>query len=157
VTNYRSPGGAPYRQCQVEIDGLLHPAIARHGTHPTSQGHFIFADFDVVSGLTGVGAHWLARENAFDAPALLQSVVEFLAVLVGGDTSLPPRWHTPVGLLAREWMQREFPFGNLNCGLAHSIPGPLALLSWVHANGMQVAGLQAAIERAAPWAGYKSM
>jgi hypothetical protein len=48
-------------------------------------------------------------------------------------------------------MQKAYPEGNLNCGLAHGIPGPLALLALAHEAGIVVDGLSEAVESLATW------
>jgi hypothetical protein len=44
-----------------------------------------------------------------------------------------------------------YPYGNLNCGLAHGIPGPLALMALALSRGTTVPGLEEAIDRLADW------
>jgi hypothetical protein len=44
-----------------------------------------------------------------------------------------------------------YPHGNLNCGLAHGIPGPLALMALALSIGTAVPGLEEAIDRSADW------
>ena len=48
-------------------------------------------------------------------------------------------------------MAKFFPEGNLNCGLAHGIPGPLAAMALAFESGVDVDGLAEAIERTAEW------
>jgi hypothetical protein len=48
-------------------------------------------------------------------------------------------------------MRDAYPFGNHNCGLAHGLPGPLALLSIAMREGVTVDGTAAAVETAARW------
>jgi hypothetical protein len=63
----------------------------------------------------------------------------------------PPRWHTPGKWIGDEQSLELYPHGWLNCGLAHGIPGPLALLSLAHVNGISVANLPQAVARTADW------
>jgi hypothetical protein len=44
-----------------------------------------------------------------------------------------------------------FPGGYINCGLAHGIPGILAVLALAHRQGIRVDGLAEGIKRAADW------
>ena len=150
ATRYLSRGGSRYRNAQAEIDAALHPAVLRCCERLKSQEHLTCADFDLISGLTGVGAYLLTRRDDPNAQVVLQSVTAFLVALLG-DPCTPPRWHTPHFLIAGDSMRREFPQGNLNCGLAHGVPGPLALLSLAYENGLRMPGLENAIERAADW------
>jgi hypothetical protein len=43
------------------------------------------------------------------------------------------------------------PNGDLNCGLAHGVPGPLALMSLALLQGVEVSGMRAAIGATADW------
>jgi hypothetical protein len=50
-----------------------------------------------------------------------------------------------------EIMVRLYPNGNLNCGLAHGIPGPLGLMALALRSGVEVNGLKESIDRIANW------
>src|SRR5262249_44410038 len=86
-------------------------------------------------------------------PGELVALRAVLAALAGlaAESDGPPRWHTPPAVLADEGMARESPHGNLNCGLAHGIPGPLALLALAQRAGTVLPGQMAAVERIAGW------
>lgn len=150
ATHYLSRGGMRYRNAQAEIDAVLYPAVARRCEVLKPQEHFGCEDFDLISGLTGIGAYLFTRQDAPDAQIAFRSVIEFLVALLG-DARTPPRWHTPNFLIGSKSMRREFPEGNLNCGLAHGVPGLLALLSLAYESGRRVSGLEDAIEIAARW------
>jgi hypothetical protein len=101
-------------------------------------------EFDVVSGLAGVGA-CLLRQRAVSLEPILAA---FVRVTRSGD---PARaWHTSRALL-EESERAMFPDGYVNCGLAHGIPGPLALLALAEREGVRVDGARGAIERLAGW------
>jgi hypothetical protein len=104
-------------------------------------------EFDVISGLTGVGAYLLARRSEHTA---LITMLRCLVDLVLDDAS-PPRWYTPADFLGDDDQRRRYPNGNFNCGLAHGLPGPLALLSLAASEGVQVARLGEAVNEAARW------
>jgi hypothetical protein len=82
--------------------------------------------------------------------AALSIVVESLIEITNEEDTLP-RWHTPASLLWDAEMRAIYPHGNLNCGLAHGIPGPLALLSLELQAGSSVPGLSQAIARIVDW------
>ncbi len=48
-------------------------------------------------------------------------------------------------------MAEHYPEGNLNCGLAHGIPGPLAVMALGLEAGLPVEGLKDAVIRTARW------
>lgn len=150
ATRYLARGGTRYRNAQAEIDAALHPAISRRCGFLKSQEQFACSDFDAISGFAGIAAYLLTRQDDPGAQTILLEVVEFLVALLGDDRK-PPRWYTPSHLIAGESMQRGFPEGNLNCGLAHGVPGPLAVLSLAYECGVRLPRLEDAIERAACW------
>jgi lantibiotic biosynthesis protein len=107
--------------------------------------------FDVISGLSGVGAYLLCRREHHEAAAALRAVLHALVALTGQEGGIP-RWHTPAHLIGdEEVMLRLYPNGNLNCGLAHGIPGPLGLMALAVRSGVEVDGLKEAIDRVANW------
>jgi len=113
------------------------------------RGGVAVGEYDLISGLTGIGAYLLARRHDPAVEKVLQAVVTSLVVLSGEDAGVP-RWHSPAQLLD-EYMLQSYPNGNLNCGLAHGIPGPLGLLALAHRAGVVVEGLAEAIYRIASW------
>lgn len=103
-------------------------------------------DWDLISGLTGIGVHLLAR------PAARPALEQILATLVGlgRDDGGGPRWVTPTEHVG-ENLRAATPGGNLNCGLAHGVAGPLALMSLALLAGVEVPGQVEATRRAAAW------
>ncbi len=145
-----SRGGARYTRLLKSLDdAICLRAIAAaksiHGMRGVS-----FAAFDAISGLSGIGAYLLCRRDHPGKAMALVSVIEALVELLSVDDGLP-RWYTPADLLGDEKAQEYYPHGNLNLGLAHGIPGPLALLSLAHAAGVAVPGLPEAIANTADW------
>jgi lantibiotic modifying enzyme len=106
-----------------------------------------FRAFDIITGAAGVGAYLLSRKDE----AALRAVLTGLVALCGEDNGFP-RWHTPSSAMALGTpMAEEFPEGVFNCGLAHGVPGPMALLALAEQAGISVAGQREAIERVAYW------
>jgi hypothetical protein len=106
-------------------------------------------EFDLVSGLAGVGAYLLLRRAEPQVAPALRVVLEGLVELTGADAH-GPHWRTPPAVLGAAERARH-PHGQLNCGLAHGIPGPLAVLSLALRDGVEVPGLQPAVARTADW------
>jgi hypothetical protein len=79
----------------------------------------------------------------------LRAVLGSLVELTGSDED-GPRWRTRPGQLSPEERAR-YPNGYLNCGLAHGIPGPLAVLSLALRDGTDLPGLPDAVARTAAW------
>lgn len=144
-----SRGGARYRRALTSIEASLHPAaIARAERLRGLPAGMSVGEFDGISGLAGTGAALLARgrhgQNA------LMTILRALAELAGGGGAVP-RWYTPAGEMADEAMASMYPDGNLNCGLAHGIPGPLAMMSLARLEGLEVPGMGEAIAKVAEW------
>ena len=109
--------------------------------------------FDLISGLSGVGAYLLCRREHQPTVAALRTVLRGLVALTREEDGVP-YWHTPAHLMSdEEIMLRLYPNGNLNCGLAHGIPGPLGLMALALHSGVEVDGLKEAIDQAANWLG----
>ncbi|QBI56127.1 lanthionine synthetase C family protein [Streptomonospora litoralis] len=98
------------------------------------------AEFDLIRGLTGLGALLLARSEA--AP-LLKDVLVYLVSLsrpVRTEEREMPGWWSDVGPSGE-----ELDGGHGNNGVAHGIAGPLALLSLAARHGVQVPDQREAI------------
>ncbi|MEW2445682.1 lanthionine synthetase C family protein [Micromonospora marina] len=124
----------------MTVDRLdqAHARIDRGGLPATTE-------FDLITGLTGIGALLLRRDPR---GRLLR---EILAYLVRLTAPLPyrgemlPGWWTD--LSPRNRVTPDFPLGHGNLGMAHGITGPLALLSLAARSGAVVDGQAAAIRR----------
>lgn len=102
-------------------------------------------EFDLISGMTGLGAYLLHRHPG---GALLSDVLTYLVRLTEPldttDGRLPGWWSSdgPNGQPSPQW-----PGGHGNLGLAHGIAGPLALLSTAMRRRITVPGQADAIDR----------
>lgn len=109
-------------------------------------------EFDLISGLTGLGLYLLHRHGDCQ---LLRDVLAYLVRLTrplrhdGYDGETVPGWWTGNGPQDRP--SPRWPGGHGNLGLAHGITGPLALLSTAMRHGITVAGHQDAIGRICSW------
>jgi lantibiotic modifying enzyme len=90
--------------------------------------------YDLIGGLVGIGVYALERLPHPSGAALLAQVVTRLAeqavVLPNGIT-----WFTPAVLLPAQQRQ-QFPNGYYNLGVAHGVPGVIALLGRAVAAGV---------------------
>lgn len=108
---------------------------------------------DATSGLAGVGRYLLHRASAAGAGAdVLRDVLTGLVTLkdpvtVGG-VEVPGWWYDAT---TKTRVDDSFELGQLNFGLAHGVPGPLALLSLAWSAGFRVPGQDEAIETMADW------
>jgi lantibiotic biosynthesis protein len=146
-----SRGGTRYQRLLGSVDEALLPQVAAQAGRVLSAADgMTTGEFDVISGLAGVGAYLLCRRERDAAGAALDITLRALVALVG-ETAGRPRWWTPPTLMGNEGMAAQYPHGNLNCGLAHGLPGPLATMSLALLSGVTVPGLGEAVEGAASW------
>jgi hypothetical protein len=141
-----------YRRLLASIDNALIPRVVgqAEGLIRADGDGMSVSEFDVISGCAGAGAYLLSRRDDARAVAALEATLRAIGVLAGG-TGQRPRWWTPAHLLFDEETAAIYPHGNLNCGLAHGIPGPLALLALAFSQGIRVSGMEEAAERVAVW------
>jgi hypothetical protein len=147
-----SRGGTRYQRLLATLDHALLGQIAEQTDNlarVTTKG-VAFGEFDAVSGLAGVGAYLLKRAGNPAAAQALRALLRSLVALARDDAGLP-RWWTPAHLMGNEETAALYPYGNLNCGLAHGIPGPLALMALALSNEIRVEGLQEAVDGLAEW------
>jgi lantibiotic modifying enzyme len=141
-----SRDGKRYRRLLSSVHDELYPQILELTTelyhHRAGLG---VGQFDVVSGLAGIGANLLKHDPNGQLPRVLACLV-----WLSGETDGVPRWATPANLMEAEIRDR-FPTGSLNCGLAHGIPGPLAVLALATLSGYEVEGQVEAMRRMATW------
>ncbi len=150
AAGYLSQQGTRYRRLLATLDEALFPQAITQATNLARQRQGVaVSQYDLISGLAGMGSYLLTRQDESAAQAALQEVVASLVALAGDEAGLP-HWHSPASLLD-EYMVQSYPNGNLNCGLAHGIPGPLAVLALAYRAGVAVPGLPAAIDRIAAW------
>ncbi|MDX2822301.1 lanthionine synthetase C family protein [Streptomyces ipomoeae] len=108
-----------------------------------------FAEYDLLHGLTGLGAHLLQHAAANDA---LQRVLTYLVRLTKplrvDDETLPGWWvfHDP-----QVKQSDAFRGGHGNFGIAHGIAGPLALLAQARRRGVTVDGHDEALHMISTW------
>lgn len=107
------------------IDGALWTFLAR-----TPRTH----EFDLISGLTGMGMYALGRLPRPEAQRCLESVIGQLSEAAerGRDGIT---WFTPPDLVPPS-QRREAPRGYYNLGVAHGVPGVIALLAAATAAGV---------------------
>jgi lantibiotic biosynthesis protein len=146
---YLSREETRYRRLLATLDAALFAQLARTTSQNVRHGVDV-TTFDLISGFAGIGRYLLLRAREPAHRAALEAVLRALVALLDEEDGLP-HWHTPARFLTDRATQEKYPGGNLNCGLAHGIPGPLALLSLAASEGVVVDGQHDAIGRAADW------
>ncbi|MDQ0933384.1 lanthionine synthetase C family protein [Streptomyces turgidiscabies] len=152
VTYVLHAAGHPaYRPALDHLDNILAPLVRTRladahrridaGNPPRMQ------EYDLISGLTGLGALLLHRGTH---PELLDDVLRYLAQLLQQPVTVNgeevPGWWTsdsPSGRPDAAW-----PTGHGNFGMAHGVAGPVALLALSTRAGHTVAGHHQALTQA---------
>ncbi|WP_046776904.1 lanthionine synthetase C family protein [Streptomyces yangpuensis] len=149
TTSYLAHGGQRYRDLLGDIDDSLYTRIPRRLPAVTGEGLAV-GTFDLVSGWTGVAAYLHSRPTGPARDRALHTVLAWLVDLSRAVEGVPA-WHTPHALIADESIRDRYRTAVANCGLAHGITGPLAMLALAHADGPIRAGHTEAIRRTASW------
>ena len=144
-----SGDGTRYRRLLATVDQALVARIPALTATARAPGGLAVRELDLISGLSGIGAYLLLRPEAPGVAGALREVLGSLVARTGSD-GWGPRWRTPPDRLSPEERSR-YPGGYLNCGLAHGIPGPLAVLSLALRAGVDLPGLPDAVARTAAW------
>lgn len=106
----------------------------------------LMAEFDLIRGLTGLGAIHLKTRP--DDP-ITADVLAYLVRLTEPTDRAQPGWWTPVS--PNGAVHPDFPGGHGNAGMAHGISAALVLLSQAMRAGITVAGHAEAIGRIYAW------
>lgn len=146
-----SRNGTRYRRLLATLDNaIVGRTFALAGSlHRRRSGLGVY-EFDVISGLSGVAAYLLCRTNEPGVTDALHASIDALMSMLDEGEGVPI-WHTPSALLWDDEEKATYPYGNLNCGLAHGIPGPLAVLSLAVRAGFSTPGLPETITRIVDW------
>ena len=145
-----SRNGSRYQRLLDALDASLSGRALAEARKLVGRHGMAVSEFDLISGLAGVGAYLLCRGASLATDPALRAILEGLVALTETSGGVP-HWYTPSELLADESMVSVYPAGNLNCGLAHGIPGPLAFMALALESGAEVDGLEAAVQRTADW------
>ncbi|GAA2094761.1 lanthionine synthetase C family protein [Streptomyces albiaxialis] len=104
---------------------------------------------DGLSGLSGIGRYLLHRRTHDEAlRAALSSLVSLKDPLRVRGVEVPGWWYGPT---SRTRVAEEFADGQVNFGLGHGVPSPLALLSLAWSAGVRVPGQDETIAAMAEW------
>ncbi|TMR87855.1 lanthionine synthetase C family protein, partial [Nonomuraea basaltis] len=132
---------------QAAVDRVVVARLAAARRRRESARLPTLAEFDLIRGLTGLGALLLARAGS--PPRLLHEVLAYLVTLAcpaEADARVLPGWWSPDSP-----GHQEIPGGHANNGVAHGICGPLALLSLAARRGILAEGQLEAIDAFATW------
>jgi lantibiotic biosynthesis protein len=146
-------GQAAFAKALATLDGPIDLATRerlRRAHERMDNGQLpALREFDLISGLTGLGVYQLRR---YGDNELLREVLSYLVrlcepVLVDGQ--FLPGWWTSND--TADHPPSHWPDGHGNLGLAHGISGPLALMSSAARRDLRVPGQIDAINRICTW------
>lgn len=154
ATRVAAEGHGDYQAVLARLDTRMAEfarwlAAVQHATRrdgvPTTAGVV-----DVISGMAGVGRYLLHRsETCSDAlREVLAALVTLGESIVVDGVELPGWWHDGT---EKTIIDESFEQGQFNFGLAHGVPGPLALLSLAWSAGFRVPGQAETIAAMADW------
>ncbi len=145
-----SRSGTRYQRLLATIERQLFPAVAGTAERVlVERPHGCKVSlYDAISGFAGAGAYLLCRTSDPAAYSALRSVLACLIYLTEETDGLF-HCHIPADPGRQDTWTDTYPDGHVNCGLAHGIPGPLALLALARRLGVEAPGLAEAIARTA--------
>jgi lantibiotic biosynthesis protein len=141
-----------YQRLLATVENALVPRLSTQADRilDVTTAGIPYGEFDVISGLSGVIAYLLLRRDDPAGTAMLKRALRALVALTS-DAGSRPRWWTPAHFLGDEEMTAQYQHGNLNCGLAHGIPGPMAVMALALSQGVTVPGLDDAVDGLVGW------
>jgi len=110
--------------------------------------------YDTIQGIVGIGAYCLQDAQN---PLLYESLTSIIETLIKRCKPIQignhqvPGWYVPVKYQFMEQDKELYPQGNFNLGLAHGIPGVLALLSLAYQKGIQLPFQRQTIRTIVKW------
>jgi lantibiotic biosynthesis protein len=124
----------------AEVDAVLNRALRKD---PWT------GRYDLISGLVGIGVYAMQRVRRESGRQLLSNVVQRL------DGLAEPRgqgccWRTPPEHLPL-WQRKAAPRGYVNLGLAHGVPGVIALLAKAVLRDVEAPSARALLDRSVTW------
>lgn len=142
-----------YRNARAEVErhvaALAHRRVDAAMERMNAGQLAGFREYDVFFGLTGIGALLLRRAPGSSA---MQRILDYLVALTKpvqvADQVVPGWW---VGHDPHRRTSPAYRGGHGNLGMAHGIPGPLALLSQAARHGVMVDGQLEAITTICRW------
>lgn len=156
MTRAAMVAGRPLRAAERlagHVRAYARALVARERRRRPQDGECVSAGtYDVISGLTGLGAHLLdGRGRGCDTLAEVLTALTALTEPLRVDGRALPGWWTGPGDAAVGEPVPGPCAGYARAGLAHGAPGPLALLALAWEAGATVPGHERAVRVLAEW------
>lgn len=136
--------GRAFEAEEDDPNGLFDDFLCDYVAHTPWTG-----DYDLISGLVGIGVYALERLPDPRALLTLERIVTRLDELAETNAQ-GIAWLTPPTLLPA-WQRQHCPNGYYNLGLAHGVPGIIALLGDVYRAGIAVGPARRLLTGAVAW------
>ena len=133
----------------ADADDDRHDAVDQAVEHHLSQAPWP-GDYDLISGLTGLGVYALERRQSPRGEPMFARVVEQLA-LMAERQGRGVTWHRSPRLHLTAARAAEYPSGYYDLGVAHGAPGVIALLGTACACKAADANAVSLLEGAVTW------
>lgn len=149
-----TPGQYPRAMASLNagLTQLVHARLKAAHARMAAAARPSLSEFDLVRGLTGLGAYLLRHDPHGDLVhrvlAYLVQLTEPLPVDDAAGPSAPGWWTSDVPSRRPDAALDD---GHANLGMAHGVSGPLALLALAMRQGITVDGQAAAIDRICQW------
>jgi lantibiotic biosynthesis protein len=133
----------------AHVSALTHRRVEDAHARIDRRDLAAFAEYDLLRGLTGIGAHLLRHAPGNDALGRVLTYLVRLTQPLRTDGETVPGWwvfHDP-----HIKDSAAFPGGHANLGLAHGVAGPLALLAQSLRQGITVDGHLEAMNTISSW------
>ncbi len=141
--------GSALAGIDTHVTALTHRRVDRAHARIDRGDPPAFAEYDLLHGLTGIGAHLLHHTPGSDALGRVLTYLVRLAKPLRTNGETLPGWWTFHDLHVTQ--SDDVPGGHANLGIAHGIAGPLALLAQALRRGITVDGHVTAIDTICTW------
>ncbi len=136
-----------YQKSMNALHQSLYEQVQKYAW-PRSEKDVAVGDYDIVSGASGILAYLLTVEQPNDQ--ILNTIELLLDYLIWLAEPDQEHWYiSPDHLTSDD--KHLYLQGYFNCGLAHGIPGPLAVLALTWLRGYRYPGLQESITHLSTW------
>lgn len=139
-----------YSSLTEKINMRICGAIAEFQAYYASNVRVMTQDFDVITGMSGVGNYLLAFSENPDVLPAIQTILEYLVALTEykiTDGIRLPGWHVSRENEPLYEFYREYGDGYINYSLAHGSAGILAFLTNAYRKGIVIEGQKDAVIR----------
>lgn len=148
VSEILAPDKVSYGQDMLQFDDDSISAIDQLMIHHLERDPWT-GDYDLVSGLVGMGVYCLERVPRAISIRALELIVNHLSTMAEAwPTGMT--WFTPPERLP-EWQLKLCPSGYYNLGAAHGIPGVVQFMGEVAAAGIMKVPAEHLLEESVRW------